>query len=107
MPLSAARANGTPEWQPVMPIDAAQLEATMSSISSRMGSLSITSSAAFEGGPASPTAADAAGGGGAAAVAAADAVLRAALQRLFTPTGPAAGRQPTWLYINHLGWCRG
>eukprot|EP00877_Chromochloris_zofingiensis_P010870 jgi/Chrzof1/6036/Cz17g03070.t1 len=46
----------------------------------------------------------------------ADAQLRTALQRLFgggvsrsfDPRGGGGGaRQPLWLYINHLGWCRG
>lgn len=45
----------------------------------------------------------------------ADAQLRTALQRLFgggvsrsfDPRGGGGGaRQPLWLYINHLGWCR-
>ena len=48
------------------------------------------------------------GGGGISAAAAAR--LRAALQRLCGVgsqglRGPG-GKQPLWLYINHLGWCR-
>jgi hypothetical protein len=35
------------------------------------------------------------------------AALRAALQRLFMPVVPGSNRQPMWLYLNHLGWCRG
>ncbi|WIA24133.1 hypothetical protein OEZ85_013728 [Tetradesmus obliquus] len=64
--------------------------------------------------------ADACGGGsssssaaeGRVVAAAAAARLRAALQRL-CGVGSAGGRvaigakQPLWLYINHLGWCRG
>jgi hypothetical protein len=43
--------------------------------------------------------------GGAVAV---DAALRIALQRLFTtPLSSGTGAPPQFLYINHLGWCRG
>eukprot|EP00775_Hariotina_reticulata_P007291 gene7291-7504_t len=53
-------------------------------------------------------------GNGRAAAAAAAARLRSALQRLCGAGGPGrAGlgavnaKPPLWLYINHLGWCRG
>jgi hypothetical protein len=80
VPLSAARANGQPEWAPVVPRSAPGTPAR------------------------APAGSGDAGGPGAAA---ASAVLRVSLQRLFTPGGPGAKRQPLWLYVNHLGWCRG
>jgi hypothetical protein len=62
----------------------------------------------------SPDGGDDSGGGGgnpgayAGGAVAVDAALRVALQRLFTtPLAVGTGVPPQFLYINHLGWCRG
>jgi len=88
VPLSDARAKATsPPWAPVVPRDAPE-----DGLAASLASLTVSESdngASSQAGPSSSTA------------------LRVSLQRLFTPSGPGAKRQPMWLYINHLGWCRG
>ena len=94
VPLSAARAAAPTEWAPVVARGGAGAGACAGDVSGGEGG------ASDNGGAADDAAGAGAGSGGSAA-------LRAALQRLFTPGWPAAKRQPMWLYVNHLGWCRG
>jgi hypothetical protein len=93
VPLSAARVAQTPAWAPVVPRGApAAGDGGAGGAAAAPPGLGASEGAAAAGGaPAAPNAA----------------ALRVSLQRLFTPSGPGAKRQPMWLYINHLGWCRG
>lgn len=96
VPLSAARARAAPAWAPVVPPGTAADEEALAAAAGRL---------AISGGGDGPGAP--AGGGGGGGGAASNAALRVSLQRLFTPAGPGGRRQPMWLYVNHLGWCRG
>jgi len=98
-PLSAANAlaTGASPWEPVAPGGADDGASSAADRSSLPGSSSET-----EGAQAADT------GGGGAGDGDSDAQLRAALHRLFAPDGEQEGAvAPMWLYINHLGWCRG
>ncbi|KIZ05139.1 hypothetical protein MNEG_2822 [Monoraphidium neglectum] len=82
IPLSAALARDPSSWVHVAPPSPAGAD----------GSVGVGRAAGAPGGGAR-------GGAGAGE----DAALRGALERLFTPAEAAGARQPTWLYVNHLG----
>lgn len=119
VPLSEERAKATPPWVPILPLTTTtNAGATSASgVSDGIGAgaggaAGMGAGARAEAGAGAGEGAGAGAGAGGAADAgggqvAAGAALKMALQQLFLPSGPGVGRQPSWMYINHLGWCRG
>jgi len=103
VPLSAARAKGPPEWAPVVPLGIPGGAPPGSAHDTLSASVATMALGGGGGGAAGAPGGPEAGAGPTSNQAA----LRVSLQRLFTPGGPGAKRQPMWLYVNHLGWCRG